>query len=396
MQKTSLVENNWRKWGINFLTFLLTVISFLLLKEHVLARYGNQIAKSFCDQFSEQGCRIAALSYWSEPIEHVPVSIVALSYLIAFYLSFMKSSTEALFARTLVQCVALVGSIFYVLVMTLGLGAYCPLCILFHVLNALLFLMLMRDLKPAVVRKRELLVQLIKFAGVFAAIFSVLLLIYHHYESSRFKEFGLKGAPRTEMLNSRPPHPLRNVAALLVHLGPVQAKRTLKLDMALDLTCPYCREHIINLSEALHSQNIAGEVSIVLFPLDQSCNRGSPIDHMAGSCSATRIALCASQLPEWESLFKDMMLNQAPSVDSLEDSLTARSWTPSIKAAITQCLKLQLEKKQLEDYISQLDELGLEGTPQTWLENRAWIGALTGAEWVNEIHRVLDSAPVKK
>ncbi|MBC7385152.1 MAG: hypothetical protein H7301_03190 [Cryobacterium sp.] len=386
-----------RFWEIlsTLLSALGGVLSFLLLVDHRTVSAGEGISLAFCDGRVTNGCRLAALSPYSEILPGLPVSAVALSFFAvsfftAAWFSIRGSQTLNLYRTTWfkIQTIALLVSVVYSALLLVKIGVVCRGCLWVHATNAALLLT-----RFAAYRSTKSSLEPISDSGRsfpasifllihFAVLFSAMLCTFTVYRA-----FVPNLPPQFLSQPEKTVPPVKDVYKIT--LG--REGEVISLTIALDPACPYCKEHLFNLSEALVASHLRAEVSLILFPLDSHCNPA--LEHSSpGSCSATRIAICQAQSGRFGEFIRSAYNDQGKLVDDLKVAVSLVEHEKTAENALYACANSRSTSNELDRQLRLLESTkdfeGVDSVPTSWFRGKRITGRLRSSEWVKALREL--------
>lgn len=350
---------------------------------HWAVKIGQQINPGFCGPQSVVGCRLAALSPYSE-IFGVPIASIAFGFFVLSALSSLLVQIPRLGSerRTAVERVWLhlqagsfLTSIFYLWIMYGVIGQFCQGCLGVHLANATLFGFRSLEWKNWASFKPRIsylshgfftLAFIASVASVTVLGTRPLLMTHERRYSASAEEF-------------TPPQEDH----YLVKLG--RRGEEQRLTIAADLACPYCEELLKNLEEALSAAGKRASLTLLLYPMDRHCNEYAGAKE-PGSCSAAKIAICRARDNRFDEFVHFSMKNPGSLVSNIDKAIWLAEADASLRPALKKCAEsdaTQAELKRLlaisADYRSKRP---VSVVPTLWFRGQRITGSLSSDEWV--------------
>ena len=357
-------------------------IAWILFKEHVSIAEGKGLSLAFCDSLPLSGCRIAALSPYSEIFPGIPIALLAISFfatstLISVCLLFDRASRlrirESWF---LFQALAAITSLFYLVIMLVILQIRCNGCLVLHLLNFILLALRWNDFRRedfGHAQFRFFARRIFAMAAVIVGLSGLILLCYPMPKAENIHEFSMTTEPKNVSADSR----------FELTLG--KGDREVSLQMAIDLTCPYCKENILNLTEALTTLGYRAKVHLIIYPLDSNCNPYFEA-RIYQSCSASRIAFCKAKQGKFQDFIRKALLEQSNLVSDLDGAVSMIEQDPAQQKQLKDCASSSETESALQSQLKAIASSGLSkavnSTPTTWIFGYQIVGRLHSSEWV--------------
>lgn len=375
-------SKTWREFFSLLASICAVFVAWALFKEHLSIAEGKGLSLAFCDASPSSGCRIAALSPYAEIVTGIPTALIATGFfatsaLVSVCLILDKANKwrirESWF---LFQAVAAIASAIYLFIMLTVLQVRCNGCLILHALNFTLLALRWSDFHPKIFRRSVLrlsLRRLITMATVIGALSGLILLCYPVPKPENIREFSMTVEPKT----------IAGASNFELTLG--KGKREISLQMAIDLTCPYCKENILNLTEALMTLGYRAKVQLIIYPLDSTCNPYFEA-RIYESCAASRIAFCELKAGKFQAFIRKKLLEQSTLVSDLNEAVIMIDQDSAAQKQLISCASSAETESALQAQLHALASSGLSkvvnSTPTTWIFGYQLVGRLHSSEWV--------------
>ncbi len=374
---------NFKEALCALLSLFAVFVAWMLVKDHLLIVEGKGVSLAFCDSSPTSGCRLSALSPLSEIIPGVPVAGLAFGYFLVSFLisvsSFMKISHRLVAMETwgLFQFVSTCVSIFYLGAMVQS-GHFCTGCLLVHgtnfILTGLRFSLIKTGLSRVFFQRY--------FSPSSAATYFFLIvtftstLVHFHSPKNILHADGFIISP--ESLN------ITTDSRFRVTLG--KGKPISPMIMAIDLSCPHCKENLLNLSEALTTLQQKAEINLVLFPMDSQCNPYLS-NRVLKSCTASRIAVCRAEEGNFEHFVRTSILDRINFIEDISEAVKLHEPNQSKQASLLDCVRSDATQailyEQMKPFEENYDRSKISSVPTTWAMGSRVTGRLTARNWVS-------------
>ncbi|MBC7693236.1 MAG: thioredoxin domain-containing protein [Methylotenera sp.] len=378
-----------QRWPIISQTLLLPLngvgifLSWTLLQTRWAIQTGKQFSPAFCDAKASSGCRLAALSPYSEVFGHIPVSALALAFFTVTFLTeihrlFRKRGSEdqhLVRSAFMLQILACLASVFYLWIMFHVIGQFCSGCLGIHLVNGTLLGLQWIRVKKSVNRvdDRKVIAALLVSFLLIALIAGAWVFGTEHFTQQNSKRYYFTKEVFTAPLD---PH-------YRAHFG--NRGEELHFIMAVDLACPYCEEMFKNFTEALQASGKQASVDLILFPMHQKCNPYAGLEE-PGACTAAEIAICRAQENRFDEFVHQAIERPANLISGVSGAVALAETDAPSRPALEECVaspKTRDELKRLLE-ITQGDRTRspVDAVPTIWFKGVRITGALSPQEWV--------------
>ncbi len=364
-------------------------ISIWQTRLYFITRSGMGEFKSFCNIGTTFDCTAIEMSPYAELPGGFPLSALAIAgYLIILILAFFgmsdtyrKNSRKLLIATT---GIALLFSLFYLVIMVTVIGKLCLLCLCVDALNVALFVMalkLPRDESPSP--------NGIKLGHVATTTLASLLIAFL-FAKGMDPQAEVKKEDMNDLVES-----VMNTNAVPVtipadapFLGDPNPKVTIvKIS---DYECPACKMGASAIHPLFKRYQKGVKFVFVNYPLDQGCNPNIPRKMHEYACEAALVAICGAEQGKFLETYEHLFDHQADfATGKIADILAP---IPGIDIAkVKECIALPSTAAKLKRDIDMAGKgaLDIQSTPTFFINGKKVEGGLPTNLWVQIVDRML-------
>ncbi len=366
---------------IAVLAFFAMLVSAFLVRDHFNIVAGKGISLAFCDASSASGCRTVALSAYAEVLNGIPVALIGFSFFSAYLLASLfialrkRTSQEFRLAIWVLHTGAVILSAFYVGIMAFVLRDVCKGCMLVHALNFIAYGLRCRLTLREFDWKRLNVFSLVKVILGFCSFMVVLT-------GTIFSTLRPVTDLTTRQFQMREDDAVIEVESdFKLKLG--KEGEVIPVVMAIDLSCPHCKENLLNLTEALVALKKRAEVSFLFFPMDSECN--SNLDtRLLHSCTATRLAICRARDHQIESVIRESLTSNFNLIENPNDAVAVIESDPAKQIKLKECMaspETEATLKKMTNPHPGNVGFSLYAVPTTWTQQIRITGRANSHEW---------------
>jgi protein-disulfide isomerase/uncharacterized membrane protein len=378
---------------VNLISIIGLILAIQLSQHFYSVRSGVASYESFCNINSTVNCDVVAASSYSEFAFGIPLSNMVAGWYVALLLlgliahapRWRKESVRFAFGLSLVGTVT---GLFYLVLMSTRVKAYCLLCIGIDLCNIFSFLLLL-SLRP----------EKLSFNSIDRSQWKVLIPLI--LISIGIPVYGLTGFDKINMSNAD----IEKLAFTVINspkieieskegypaIGPKSAPITI-VEFS-DFQCPFCRLGASLINTLYH--RYAGKIRIEFrnFPIDPSCN--SYVNHAGHptACEAAKTVLCANKVGKFEEMYQLLFENQGSLVPGKPKTLAKNLGLDERK--LETCMKSPEITKILTDDIQEGLNLGIGSTPTFFINGHKMQSVHPIASWNRIIEYYLKNGPSK-
>lgn len=363
-------------WLNLLLVFLGVVLSFILLKHHVVIRNNINTSPSLCSFNEVVDCDAVAASSYSE-ILGFPIAGFGVVFFVFFMFSSISLRREeksyAYFVYFL-SFLGFFGSLVYAFISYAMLKKVCLFCTGIYVISTILFFVNtnyfvsewknLRNLNFTFGNGRTNSLLLVLFLFIALSVFQ-----FPNYYLKFFAKFERAQLPQISLEEIIEESFSRNSILIDVNSGINQdfIKGDLKAENTIiefsDFECPHCRIASSKLSSILKRYPTRFNLIFKNYPLDSSCNSFMRFPMHKEACSLAELARCAGEYGNqsfWEMHDNIFSLNQ---INSEDLSILAAS----ANLSLNQCLAEKRQVLNVKKDINLANSLKVRGTPTLFL-----------------------------
>jgi protein-disulfide isomerase/uncharacterized membrane protein len=379
-----------------FLSFLILIIglaiSVYLLFQHFSIISGEAHKTDLCSVIFGKGCTNTSFSSLSTLL-NIPlagwgliyITILGLLLSIDLWLTnYFKK--ELIIVAFWISMVGISFSIFFLVYMILHPVFFCPFCLIFHVLNIILFLIIKKNTNHSYLDLIYSLIDAIKYVVLgkhpktvfekwkwlaYIIPFIIALVLYQWIRIEGLGQTNSRLAsydPLEQLVtfDAQPAFEI-NLTAKNPVLGFSEAPVT--LIVFSDFQCSNCSMFAANFSELIKYNKDRLNIRFKYFPLNAECNPLVDTDINSHACLAAYAAESANQQGKfWE--YHDSLFTKDPNSFSDDSFYEVAKLIDLDLKKFTFDLKSEECQRQIANDIAEGIQLGLDGTPSVFLNGK--------------------------